>query len=770
MRYLISVLLSALAFSAGARVVMPEEAAAVAEEILQSSHNLNAPKLMQADADGGNAAEAAPFYVFNAADGGGFVIVSGDDRLPKVLAYSHSGNADPENIPPQLRDGIDAYRNSLRCLRADAPVHPSWAAKEERQAQVVVAPMIENVKWHQGFPFNDMCPTIDDTPVSVGCVGTAMAMILYYHKWPERSHGHHSYEWSQDGGATEEISIDYGENPYDWANMLDDYGRETTEAQRRAVAELCRDCAYASHADFTNWSTGGSTFYVYTSLIHHFNYDTAIRWATCTSHSYADLCGILKSELDEKRPMLYYSGCTPAGIGAHAYVCDGYDSDDYFHFNFGWSGSWNGFYSVEMSGLLGDAQGVFYGIQKHRQDADVLSLLGGGVDFACAGGNKVSCEITHLSGWRSHEMNEGYAVENTLTGKVEYYVTDTFDWQESRGVTSSMTINRTPAADGDYIVYPVARFADGDWQKYPFSDNWQSYVCLTVKGGKATLSDPDIEFPLDPGRVEINGIYYILDDSNNTAAVTFRNRRYDSYKGKVVIPETVSYGGKDYIVDRVGEKAFYYCKHLTEITLPNSVEVIEQVAFESPFSKLRQVNIGKDSKLREIGLGAFSGTELTSFYFPESLETIGMSAFGFHKMQNIYLPKSVRSLGYQAFSTWGQTQKENIYVKWTDAAEMSDINWYAFDETNTSEMWRPVRTLYVPLGCKAMYESLIPAGMIDHIKEYDVNGIEDIVADSDCAVEYYNMQGQRLDMAEENLPAGIYIRRQGRTSGKVIIR
>lgn len=85
-------------------------------------------------------------------------------------------------------------------------------------------------------------------------------------------------------------------------------------------------------------------------------------------------------------------------------------------------------------------------------------------------------------------------------------------------------------------------------------------------------------------------------------------------------------------------------------------------------------------------------------------------------------------------------------------------------------MWRPVRTLYVPLGCKAMYESIIPAGMIDHIKEYDVNGIDDVVADSDCAVEYYNMLGRRLDTAEENLPAGIYIRRQGRTACKVVIR
>ena len=106
--------------------------------------------------------------------------------------------------------------------------------------------------------------------------------------------------------------------------------------------------------------------------------------------------------------------------------------------------------------------------------------------------------------------------------------------------------------------------------------------------------------------VEIDGIYYYLDEDDNTAWVTYRGDYIDDYddeyRGSVTIPETITYYSQTYSVKYIVDFAFYDCSKLTSVTIPNSVTYI--------------------------GDGAFSGCSgLTEVTIPNSVTYIGSSAF-----------------------------------------------------------------------------------------------------------------------------------------------
>lgn len=277
----------------------------------------------------------ATAYVFNFS--GGFVAVSADDCYRPVLAYSNEGNFDFDTAPDGLKYMLGELSSDIeRCVAEDVPMTSDivcqWKNLEtfgilhpDRSTPVV--DVLVQTRWDQGSPYNMYAPNGCPT----GCVATAMAQLMKYWEWPVQGTGEHSYQWN---GQT--LSANFGETTYDWANMLNVYGTGAIAPENKeAVAVLMSHCGISVDMMYEPDGSGAFSVDVPGAISSYFSYsDHATHIGR--SGTYDDWIALLKSNLDQRIP-IYYSGQSPDG--GHAFICDGYDSDDYFHFNWGWGGS-----------------------------------------------------------------------------------------------------------------------------------------------------------------------------------------------------------------------------------------------------------------------------------------------------------------------------------------------------------------------------------------------------------------------------------------------
>ena len=151
---------------------------------------------------------------------------------------------------------------------------------------------------------------------------------------------------------------------------------------------------------------------------------------------------------------------------------------------------------------------------------------------------------------------------------------------------------------------------------------------------------------------QVNGIWYDFDSSSRTATVTYQGASYSAYNneytGSVVIPASVSYGGRTYSVTSIGNNAFYNCTGLTSVTIGNSVTSIGEWAFYN-CTGLTSVTIG--NSVTSIGGHAFYRCNgLTSVTIPNSVTSIGEHAFCYCSgLTSVTIPNSVTSIGSSAF-------------------------------------------------------------------------------------------------------------------------
>ena len=272
-----------------------------------------------------------PYYVFNDDTGKGFVVVAGDDKMGEVLAYSHEAFIDMANLNPEARYLFDSYRQVYEELGKNKGL--TTRAKTATKATDDVQPLLKS-KWGQDFPYSKQ------TQYVTGCVATAVAQVMYYHKWPAQGKGQESYKVTFDNTVR---SADFTKSHYDWDNMLPDYNRRNvTTKQEDAVALLMNDVGIATNMQYTDRASGTQSYMAVRALRNYFDYDAAL--VTRFDEGEDNFIEIVKKELRNGFP-LYISGESKTG-GGHAWVCDGFDKEDRFHMNFGWNGQANGYYSL----------------------------------------------------------------------------------------------------------------------------------------------------------------------------------------------------------------------------------------------------------------------------------------------------------------------------------------------------------------------------------------------------------------------------------------
>lgn len=288
----------------------------------------------------------ACFYVFNVGDEG-FVIVSADDFYRPVIGYSQEGPFDLNN--PELAyylGTIQQNRSNRVCGVAEPIVAAEWdrvLSTGELIHRNGGHPRVYLVqtKWNQDYPYNKFCPVNASGPgghVYAGCVASAMSQVMKYWNHPLQGQGSHNGLY---GG-----SANFGATTYDWDNMPIAISTSSPTEQIDAIATLMYHCAVSVDMQWAPDGSGAFSFEVPGRISQYFNYTNASVFQNRANYSALNWANKVKESIDMEWP-LYYSG--QSSDGGHAFVLDGYDDDDFYHFNYGWSGSGDGWYTFETN-------------------------------------------------------------------------------------------------------------------------------------------------------------------------------------------------------------------------------------------------------------------------------------------------------------------------------------------------------------------------------------------------------------------------------------
>ena len=306
--------------------------------------------------------KANAYYIFNI-DGGGFIIVSGDDRASQVLGYSDEGRLNFNDMPENLTELLYSYKLQIEYLQA----HPTLNVPKRLTSDnsvVIVEPMAIS-KWGQGPPFNMMCPLANTgKPCKVGCAGVQMSQICYYWKYPVTCGPLPAYYCSRLLITLEELpetTFDYDKMLLSYCHWDYDLGKEVqdtyTDEEAQEVAKLCR---YVGHAAKMNYGATGSASDATKKLagMKALGYNPNAKAIYKSSYTLEKWEQIMREELDAGRPIMY--GAKNAAVQtstSHAFIMDGYDSNGYFHINMGWYGHGDGWYltsAIITTTLTGD--------------------------------------------------------------------------------------------------------------------------------------------------------------------------------------------------------------------------------------------------------------------------------------------------------------------------------------------------------------------------------------------------------------------------------
>jgi len=307
------------------------------------------------------------FYVFNVGASDGFVIISADDHVLPVLAYSDEKAFDPNHMARNATKWLDHYKTQIRYvidnnISSTAAIDKEWTDLSSGNSKPIlkstnsVNPLVQTT-WDQPYPYNTACPydATAGTNCVTGCPATAMAQILKFWSYPTQGNGIHSYNCANYGTLT----ANFGSTTYNWGNMPNSISSNNAD-----IANLMFQCGVAVEM---NYGVQESSGYVITAdnpvcsqsaYTTYFGYNAnTIQGLKRSTYSDNDWITTIENELTNGRPVQY------AGFGSgggHTWVCDGFDQNNMFHMNWGWSGADDGYFGIDAlnPGTLGTGGGT----------------------------------------------------------------------------------------------------------------------------------------------------------------------------------------------------------------------------------------------------------------------------------------------------------------------------------------------------------------------------------------------------------------------------
>ncbi len=306
----------------------------------------------------------AMLYILNF-EPSSFVLLSTEKQVEAILAYSLENTAPESLVNPAFNEWAYSYSHQVKEI-VDLGIKNSDAEAQWNslldgtfvsQEGKSVNPLL-NTTWDQGQYYNADCPSASGGPgghVWAGCVATALGQVMKYHAHPEQGNSYHSYNHPTYGFQ----EANFGETTYDWAGMPNSIYTYDSD-----VAELLYHCAVSVDMDFGVSGSGASPYDVVPAVKNYFGYNLGTSIKSKDSYDYQEWINMMKEEMDASRPS-FCGGYNSSQTEGHAYVCDGYNNSNKFHFNWGWSGYYNGYFSLNNlnpggSNFSYGQQAIFY--------------------------------------------------------------------------------------------------------------------------------------------------------------------------------------------------------------------------------------------------------------------------------------------------------------------------------------------------------------------------------------------------------------------------
>lgn len=276
------------------------------------------------------------FYIFTPEDETGFVIISGDDELTPIVGYSTTAKAG--EMPPALRDLLNVYDMYVDDVR-NGIVEPAQTVSTSQGSNI--APMLTTT-WDQGTPYNKMCPTIGGSYAPTGCTATALAQIMKFHNWPDKPSK--SFTWSNNVTGKNEY-VNTSMHKYDWGNMIDSYRSSYTTTEADAVALLMSDVGKSMNSSYALGGTGATPHAAAQVLVNIFKYSPDVIYAEREVYTNEEYMELIRTNLEARQPVMY-AGHGQNYSSGHAFVCDGINENNLLHINWGWGGSYDGYFDI----------------------------------------------------------------------------------------------------------------------------------------------------------------------------------------------------------------------------------------------------------------------------------------------------------------------------------------------------------------------------------------------------------------------------------------
>lgn len=764
---------------ANARQLTPEEAlASVPAGMLPSATRSASPNLVYTQ----KTANLNAAYIMTNGDGNGYMVVAADDALPALLGYADRGSFDPNNIPPAMQGWLEEYGRQLEYAAANGMKVTATRAT----GHTAIAPLCKS-QWGQDAPFNELTPESSGVHCPVGCTATAMAQVAYHHKWPVKGTGSYTYSY----GSFQNLTFDYGSTEFEWDKMLDTYFGSYTEEQANAAATLSYACGVASRMQYAVSVSGAYVYDGLYGMVTYMGYDKGGYEAQRNYYGAEEWDELIYGELAANRPVIY-SGYNSAG---HTFIVDGYSENGFYHLNWGWAGTSDGYFLLSAldpatQGTGGSSSGynsnqsAVIGLQPAQPDAKPFAAiyLSGSLktnastytasdNITVSGSRFPYCTVENVSVIPGLKLT---ALEGDAVTFVKGNATSLNSFFGKSG-SASFSNYTVPAANfpesGTYYATPAYELNDEVYDIHCQVGN-VSKLLVTIDNGTITVEQVPVNLKLSASDIKLETPLYAGKNCIVTAKVT---NEAEEYLGNVYLGLATS-------ETETGKPSITMTSSLISLAPGETKELTFTGTFKSgnstPATGTYYLNV-YDSSNNALGTPVAVKMEAAptssmryslTYEFPEGLKGSGTSSnpyivdnqlevkiqvsvrTGFFDESIILYTKKYQGNGYydglgDPSASFIVAANQAVTKTFTLATSALPLNEVAYLYTYCSSLGGEIGTRKYIMRTESSSE------------------VEEIGVDN-APVEYYNLQGVRVD----NPTNGLYIRKQGNEVKKVMIK